>query len=445
MNWAEMEFRNLDLGDERIKKRAIKLLETFAKSPKASIPQACQGWAETQAAYRFYSNESVTWDKLLKAHTDQVEQRIIKSEEAVILCLQDTTELDFNGQETEDLGRLSYDAQRGMYLHPTLCITPDRIPLGISDAWMWSRGKTKKEDQETPTIKESDRWVEGYERVAEMAERCPQSRLIYVADREGDILNLMARSQALNAPADWLVRAKHNRKLSDQERLWDRVDKQAVMSRISFIKPRKKGEKARQVQQEIKVLRCTLPVKGEEKIEVTLVQAKEINPPAGKPPLVWRLLTNRPVKNEAQACELIDWYRCRWEIEMFFDVLKVGCKVEKLQLSSKERIGKALVMAMIIAWRVMYLMRLGRVCPDLPADLIFDSLEWKSSYVLQEKTVPKDTPTLNTVLRNLATLGGFLGRKSDGDPGAKSIWIGFQRIQDCVFGIQMARKLEGLS
>lgn len=262
MNWAEMEFRNLDLGDERIKKRAIKLLETFAKSPKASIPQACQGWAETQAAYRFYSNESVTWDKLLKAHTDQVEQRIIKSEEAVILCLQDTTELDFNGQETEDLGRLSYDAQRGMYLHPTLCITPDRIPLGISDAWMWSRGKTKKEDQETPTIKESDRWVEGYERVAEMAERCPQSRLIYVADREGDILNLMARSQALNAPADWLVRAKHNRKLSDQERLWDRVDKQAVMSRISFIKPRKKGEKSRQVQQEIKVLRCTLPVKG---------------------------------------------------------------------------------------------------------------------------------------------------------------------------------------
>ena len=156
MSWAEMEFRKLDLGDERIKKRAVKLLETFANSPKASIPQACQGWAETQAAYRFYSNESVTWDKLLKAHTDQVEQRIIKSEEAVVLCLQDTTEVDFNGQETEDLGRLSYDAQRGMYLHPTLCITPDRIPLGISDAWMWSRGKTKVEDQANPIIKESD-------------------------------------------------------------------------------------------------------------------------------------------------------------------------------------------------------------------------------------------------------------------------------------------------
>jgi len=99
-----------------------------------------------------------------------------------------------------------------------------------------------------------------------MAERCPQSRLVYVADREGDILNLMARSKALNTPADWLVRAKHNRKLSNKARLWDSVDKQEVMSRVSFIKPRKKGEKSRQVQQEIKVLCCTFPVKGKEGI-----------------------------------------------------------------------------------------------------------------------------------------------------------------------------------
>nr|WP_221897745.1 transposase DNA-binding-containing protein [Bathymodiolus japonicus methanotrophic gill symbiont] len=140
-----MEFCNLDLGDSRLNKKAVKLIETFVKAPKLSIPQACQGWTETQATYRFYANENVTWEKLLVAHTDQVEQRIIVSEEPVILCLQDTTELDFNGQETEDLGRLSYDAQRGMYLHPTLCITPDRLPLGVSDAWMWTRGKSYAE------------------------------------------------------------------------------------------------------------------------------------------------------------------------------------------------------------------------------------------------------------------------------------------------------------
>ncbi len=253
MSWAETEFRDLDLGDERIKKRAVKLLDTFAKTPKASIPQACQGWTETQATYRFYANGNVTWDKLLKAHTDQVEQRINVSKEPVILCFQDTTELDFNGQETEDLGRLSYDAQRGMYSHPTLCITPERIPLGISDAWMWSRGKTKADDQEKATIKESDRWIEGYERVAEMAECCPQSRLVYVADREGDILSLMKKSKALNFPADWLIRAKHNRKLSADATLWDEVEKQKAIGYISFTKPRTKGEKPRCIQQEIKV------------------------------------------------------------------------------------------------------------------------------------------------------------------------------------------------
>ncbi|WP_340122727.1 IS4/Tn5 family transposase DNA-binding protein, partial [Methylobacter svalbardensis] len=130
MNWANTEFRNLDLGDKRLKNRAIKLIENLAKSPKSSIPESCQGWAETQATYRFYANENVTWDKVLEGHANNVEERIRLSDSAVILCLQDTTELDFNGQQTEDLGRLSYDAQRGMYLHPTLCVTPDRIPLG---------------------------------------------------------------------------------------------------------------------------------------------------------------------------------------------------------------------------------------------------------------------------------------------------------------------------
>lgn len=444
MSWAETELADLDLGDERINKRAVKLLNSFSKAPKLSIPKACQGWAETQAAYRFYANDSVTWDKLLESHSNQAEERIQQSKEPVVLCLQDTTELNFNGQDIKDLGRLSYDAQRGMYLHPTLCVTPDRIPLGITDAWMWSRGKTKKEDQDNGTVKESLRWIEGYERVAEMAERCSDTRLIYVADREGDILNLMKISAALNYPADWLIRAKHNRKLTTDEKLWDKVDKQEVTSRVAFIKPKRKGEKPRQIKQEIKVLRCVLPIKGKDGLEVTLVQAKEIDPPNGRPALTWRLLTNRLVETEDQALEVIDWYRCRWEIEMFFDVLKVGCQVEKLQLCSKERIEKALVMAMIITWRVMYLMRLGRVCPELPAGLIFDPLEWKSSYVLLEKKLPKKMPLLNAVLRNLAQLGGFLGRKSDGDPGTKSIWIGFQRMQDCVYGVQMAEKIKEL-
>ena len=125
-------------------------------------------------------------------------------------------------------------------------------------------------------------------------------------------------------------------------------------------------------------------------------------------------------------------------------MLKVGCRVERLQLATRERVEKALSLYRMVAWRVMYLMRLGRTCPDLPADLVFDPLEWKSSYLLGKKQFPDDIPTINEVIRNLALLGGFLARKSDGELGAKSIWQGFQRIQDCVYGIQISIELKKL-
>ena len=444
MSWSETEFNTIDLGDKRNNARAIKIIEAIAKAPQSSIPQSCQGWTETMGTYRFYSNESFTHHDVIQPHYDSTEERIRASDSPVILCIQDTTELDFNGQQTKGLGRLSYDAQRGMYVHTTLCVTPERLPLGITDTWMWARGESKTEDQKTPQIKESLRWIEGYERVAEMAERCPDQQLVYVADREGDLYELMERADQLNTPADWLIRAKHNRSLPEEKKLWDEVEKEPVLSKITFIKPRKKGEKSRKIIQEIKVLRYTLHPKGKTAIEMTLVQAKEINPPKGTQPIVWRLLTNRTVDNVAQALEILDWYRCRWEIEMFFDVLKVGCKVEKLQLDTKERIEKALMMYMIVAWRVMYLMRLGRTCPDLPANLVFDPLEWQSSYLLNKQSLPDGLPTINNVIRNLAILGGFLGRKSDGEPGAKSIWRGLQRIQDCIYGIQLAKEIQEL-
>ncbi len=440
-NWPARELATLDLGDARLNRRAVELLGTLFNSPQSSLPKACCGWADTMAAYRFFMNESVETEALLKAHSAATEQRIRQSDAPVILCIQDTTELNFNGQQTEGLGRLSYEAQRGMYLHPTLCITPERISLGITDAWMWARGKTKKADQKAPSIKESTRWVEGYERIGEMAASLPGQRLVYVADREGDLTALMQKAVQLGYPADWLVRAKHNRVLKDQQKLWDQVDQQPTVASIRFTQSRRPGQKARQVCQEIKVLSCTLSPNSKTPVNVTMVQAKEVNPPAGKPPLIWRLLTNRTIDTAEQAIELIDWYLCRWEIEMLFDVLKVGCEVEKLQLNHRDRIEKALMLYLIVAWRVMYLMRLGRQCPELAAELVFDTIEWQAAYGLNDQPIPESPPPLNQVLRQLAMLGGFLARKSDGEPGAKSIWRGFQRLQDCLYGVHVAEKL----
>uniref|UniRef100_UPI002243AB66 IS4/Tn5 family transposase DNA-binding protein n=2 Tax=Verminephrobacter eiseniae TaxID=364317 RepID=UPI002243AB66 len=221
----------MDLGDKRLNRRQVKLAETFSRQPTPSIPAACGGWGDTRGAYRFFAHEDIDWQDILKPHWQASAQRM--AEHPVVLCLQDTTELDFNGQGIAGLGRLSYDAQRGMYLHPTYAITPDREPLGVIDAWMWARS-AKKGQAASDEVLESTRWIEGYERIAEQAASLPGTRLVYVADRESDLLALMRRAAELGHPADWLVRAKHNRVLPEDGKLWATVTSGHPLGQIVF-------------------------------------------------------------------------------------------------------------------------------------------------------------------------------------------------------------------
>ena len=138
--------------------------------------------------------------------------------------------------------------------------------------------------------------------------------------------------------------------------------------------------------------------------------------------------------------QLVDWYRARWEIELFFLILKEGCRIEALQLGEVARIETALALYMVVAWRITRLMRLGRSVPQLPADLLFDVDEWQAAYVLNKKKPPKVTPPLNTVVRLIAQLGGFLARKGDGEPGAKTLWLGLRDIAVFVQGLRFARQ-----
>lgn len=478
------ELANINLGDKRLDNRAKLVVETLFSNPTASLPKACKGLGETMGAYRLFDHEDVTWEKILTPHWECTEQRA--KARPVVLAVQDTTELDFNGQQIRGLGPLSYPAQRGMYLHATLMISPEREALGVVDAWMYTRELspdqlaklppapvTKKsvkraaklaknatsatsETSETsacyvPTetacvtaqsmVKESTRWIEGYDRVADMAERlAPTTRVVYIADREGDILALMKRAQERGNPADWLVRAQHDRKLHEGEKLWGSVAATEALGVITFNLVAKKGEKARTITQEIRVKAVMLGRGG--KIAATCLIATEVGAPPDTEPVCWRLLTNRSATTLDQAIELIDWYRARWEIEIFFHALKNGCTVEKMQLDTIEKIQNALAMYMVVAWRIMYLMRMGRTCPDLPADLVFEPDEIRVAYLLREKEPPKDRrPTINEVLRLVAQIGGFLARKGDGEPGVQTIWRGIQELRVAVTTVRVLRKL----
>ncbi len=438
-HWAAQEMSAIDLGDKRLNKRSVKLLELLGEKPAMSIPQACKGWAETQAAYRFFAQENIGWKDILSPHINCTNQRM--KGRPVVLCIQDTTELDFNGQEIDGLGKLSYDAQRGLYLHPTYAVSPEREPLGLLDAWIWVRDKKGELSRSLPQgNKESCRWVEGYKRLAEQALHNKDTRLVYVADREGDFIDLMAQAQTMGTPVDWLIRAVHNRKVvGEKDKLWDGFSKEHILGEICFTLPAKKGQSARQVRQQVSSRRCTLRSAKGELIETTALWAQEIGAPVNTKALEWRLLTNRCAHSLEVAAELIDWYRCRWEIEIFFHVLKNGCKVEALQLSSIERLELVLAFFMIIAWRIQMLMRLGRTCPNMDCEAVFDQQEWHAAYIVARKPIPKEPPPLNTVIRLIASFGGFLGRKCDGEPGVKSLWTGLQRVMDFAIAISSER------
>ncbi|MGF6836882.1 hypothetical protein QF001_000749 [Paraburkholderia youngii] len=181
--WVDEEFETLDLGDPRRDRREKELLKRFAARPTESIPGACEGWAETIAAYRFLGNEHIDWRDMMQPHWERTAART--GELPVVLCVADTTELNFNGQDIEGAGPLSYEAQVGMYLHATYALTLDREPLGVMNAWMWAR-EPRDENGQRGGVCESVRWIESYEIVAQQAASMSGTRLVYVADREGD-------------------------------------------------------------------------------------------------------------------------------------------------------------------------------------------------------------------------------------------------------------------
>ena len=436
MSWGEEEFKGIELGDERLNRRAVLLLERLAQKPSASIPGACESWAETAAAYRFLRNEEVSWDRVLAPHWQASQARMAQHE--VVLCIQDTTELNYNGQQIDGLGPLSYEAQRGLYLHPTYVVSPEREPLGVFNAWSWAR-EFKGADGHRGGVCESTRWIESYERIAESAELLPQTRHVCIGDRECDMLSLMVKARELGYPADYLVRSQHNRVLPGGGKLWDRVLEQAPLGHIRFMLPAGRGRKSRSVEQEIRVQRVQLSDKAKGVIEISCLVASEVNAPAGIKPVVWRLLSNRVAATLQEASELIDWYRARWEIELFFLILKEGCRVERLQLSDKDRLESALAIYLVIAWRINRLMRLGRTVPELDAELVFEPDEWRAAFILNKKPIPKKMPGLNEVIRLIARRGGFLGRKGDGEPGARTLWLGLQEIAVFVEGARYAR------
>jgi Transposase DNA-binding len=204
-SWIDEELKTLDLGEDLLNQRPKLILDRFAAKPSASIPGACRGWAETNAAYRFFAHPRVTPEQVLRPHADATIARI--AEHPVVLLPQDTTELDFSRPKKpiEGAGPLSYAERTGFFQHVQLAVTPERLPLGVIGAMTWGRDpedyRKNGRRQRTPIEqKESHRWLLGYRRACAVAAAVPTARIISISDREGGIYECFVEAQTTEGP-----------------------------------------------------------------------------------------------------------------------------------------------------------------------------------------------------------------------------------------------------
>lgn len=446
IEWVCDEINEADFGDKRLTTRFERLLEGLSQNSEESIPTALDTWSETIAAYRFFSNEKVTSEKIFLPHKHATLKRI-KSEKVVLLP-QDTSEINYSSKtDIEGLGPLSTETYRGFLLHPVLAITPDRLCLGSLSNEMWVRKSigNKGLNRDRPIEdKESIRWIKGFEIAENVAKEAPNTLVMNIADREGDIYEFFQMTEGVRekAGAHWLIRSHYNRVASkkehgDKQGLWDVVRKREPVAIVEFDLPKRGNSPARRVKQEIrfacvKLGRARRKGKGLSPLKVTAVLATEINAPRDVKPLEWLLISSLPVADAKGAITLFNWYLCRWEIEIFFKILKSGCGIERLQLEHVERLFKCVTLYMIIAWRIMYVRSMGQKYSEKSCILIFSESEWKSVYcrLHKKKSLPEEPPNMREMVILVARLGGFLARKSDGYPGVQTMWKGLQRMHD---------------
>lgn len=438
-SWAEQEFAYANLGDKRRKKRLIQLAEQRGNQPNASISQSCEGSASAKAAYRFYENPAISSQDIMSSHIKTTQTRM--SQESIVLAVQDTTQLDYSSHPaTKGLGTLQTKNQHGLIMHTTLAVTPSRVPLGVIHLQLWQRpqeefGKKHQRKKRPIDEKESKKWLSSLEATSKFSKEIPQTHIVSVADREADVYELFALS--CSTSQDMLIRASWDRRVAHSESyLWSFMENQIISGSLTITVPRKGNQPSRQAELSVRYSVVTIRPpsnrKGLKPVTLYGILATEEEPPNGVEPVSWLLLTNVLTDTFEDSCERIQWYSCRWTIEIYHKVLKDGCRIEERQFEFAENIQRYLSVDMVVSWRVLYLTMLGRDMPQLPCTAIFEAYEWQSLYCFIHKThtPPDETPSLQQAVRWIAKLGGFMGRKGDGEPGVTVLWRGLQRLYD---------------
>ena len=462
--WIDQELATCEFRDVRLGKRLRSLVERLAEGVGESIPWACQDWASTKAAYRFFSNGRVNEQQILAGHFQSTQARL-PAGDSPILVLHDTTELSYQREDAAAIGVISKGWTRqdkqgrpmlfttcGICLHSSLAVTTQGLPLGLTAVKFWSRkefkGRKRKRKAHGAPIeeKESIRWLEN---LRGATTRLGQpGRCVHIGDRESDIYELFGTAQQMGT--HFLIRTRADRLADGGPETTGEKVRQAPRCGLYRIALRNQQGELSEVMLEIRYRRMHIQSpRGKQRrypgLVVTVVEARERGSPRGREKIDWKLITDLPVGSCQEAIEKVQWYSLRWKIEMFHKILKSGCKAEEAKLRTEARLVNLLAVLCLLSWRIFWLTMMNRTAPGVSPGLVFTALELHvlDQVVKDKPNADRRRPFLSRYLTKLAQLGGYLARNSDPPPGNMVIWRGLSRLVDIELGVLIGAQLVG--
>jgi hypothetical protein len=451
--WARQQFGNCELGDERRTKRLIQVAEQVANHPAGSFPQQMESWADLKAAYRLFAADGVTLSAIAAPHWRQT--RCARLGRCLVLA--DTTEIDFGYQrQIEGLRSIGNGSGRGFLLHNALLVEADSQALvGVAgQAVHYRRPAPKKENKSRRFKRERESRVWG-QVIDQVGPPPAGAEWVHVCDRGADDFEVFCRL-AQNG-CQWVVRAASLHRLiltpgGHSQPLDEYLPSLPPAGSYELDLQARPKQPARTATLEVRFGRLEMPVPRHTSAYVKalnpaplamwVVWVREVGAPRGVAPIEWVLYTSLPVTTFDAAWQIVEYYECRWLIEEYHKALKTGCSVQRRLLGDADRLEAMVGLMSVVAVRLLQLKTIARSDPDRPARNVVP-LAWLAMLKAARKNLHRvHDLTTYQFYRELAKLGGFLGRRRDGEPGWITIWRGWEKLNTLLRGAQLAINLK---
>jgi hypothetical protein len=446
--WIRNDFSRVRLGDVRRERRLHRMIAAASKRPAGRVSEVFDEAAERQAAYDFLEHDHVDEGAVRRA-AGMACARTCSGQDEVLVVV-DGTSLSLSDDGSKGFGRVGTYAGggRGLKALTSLALTTEGTPLGIPCLFFWARQMPTRDDSRNRTYRrpgdrESRYWREVVdETAARFRYDAPTTKLHFIADREFDASLFMRH--LIDEGHDFTIRAQGTRKaLIDGERvdLLRPLHDSRVRAVVKLEVPAGTQRAARSARLVVRAAKVDMVLRDaatkQEKVKrLTVVRAHETGTcPRGERPLDWTLYTTADVATAQDAVDTVARYAKRWRIEDFHRTWKRGaCRVEETQLRSSAAVMKWATILAVVAARAERLRHLARTEPEAPATVELTDSEiealimMKRSRKKKNEVVPNDVPNIAQAVRWIADLGGYVGSKSSGPPGATVIARGLERV-----------------